>query len=351
MGLQIVQKLIPVDRYNWKSHTTMNPIGICIHNTANEAPAVNEVSYMTRVDQKISYHYAVDDIQAVQALPENRTAWHAGDNLGQGNMKHIGIEICYSLPKKLPAAEVYAKFDKAEKNAVLLVVQILKRYGWGIDRVKKHQDFSGKYCPHRTLDLGWGRFLNMIKAELNPPPVVVPKPFIEGSIIYPKEDITMTSTAGYANSVTAVLKAGTKCKVMKYHDKNGLYMALGDAQGVYFGCAWTKEFTKFSTENPFMDEINALNKTIEELNKTISDMNTKYSILESDYTEYKESINNTITSLESELKIKSDSLTQAVNSLNEYRNSTSGKIVVALVEFWKKYKEQILKSVGKLFKK
>ena len=24
-----------------------------------------------------------------------------------------------------------------------------------------------KYCPHRTLDMGWQRFLNMIKAELN----------------------------------------------------------------------------------------------------------------------------------------------------------------------------------------
>jgi N-acetylmuramoyl-L-alanine amidase CwlA len=80
MALTITQKLIPTSRYNWKSHTTMNPIGICIHNTANEASAVNEIAYMTRIDQKISYHYAVDDTQAIQALPENRTAWHAGDN-------------------------------------------------------------------------------------------------------------------------------------------------------------------------------------------------------------------------------------------------------------------------------
>lgn len=174
MSLQITQKLIPVSRYDWKSYTTMNPIGVCIHNTANEASAENEVSYMTRVNEKKSYHYAVDDIQAIQALPENRTAWHAGDNLGQGNMKYIAIEICYSLPKKLPADQVYAKFDKAEKNAVELVVQILKRYGWGIEQVKKHQDFSGKYCPHRTLDLGWDRFLNMIKEALNPTPVPQP---------------------------------------------------------------------------------------------------------------------------------------------------------------------------------
>ena len=46
------------------------------------------------------------------------------------------------------------------------VAYLLKQYGWGIDRVKKHQDWSGKYCPHRTLDLGWERFLNMVNSYL-----------------------------------------------------------------------------------------------------------------------------------------------------------------------------------------
>ena len=51
----------------------------------------------------------------------------------------------------------------------------MKEKGWGIERVKKHQDFDKKYCPHRTLDMGWERFLNMVKAELealNAPKVV-----------------------------------------------------------------------------------------------------------------------------------------------------------------------------------
>ena len=43
---------------------------------------------------------------------------------------------------------------------------MLKERGWGIDRVKKHQDWSNKYCPHRTLDLGWDRFIKMIETEL-----------------------------------------------------------------------------------------------------------------------------------------------------------------------------------------
>ena len=33
--------------------------------------------------------------------------------------------------------------------------------------MKKHQDFSGKYCPHRTLQVGWASFINLVKHELN----------------------------------------------------------------------------------------------------------------------------------------------------------------------------------------
>jgi N-acetylmuramoyl-L-alanine amidase CwlA len=49
----------------------------------------------------------------------------------------------------------------------MYVAQLLKNYGWGIDRVKRHKDWSGKNCPHRTMELGWARFLNMVQAELN----------------------------------------------------------------------------------------------------------------------------------------------------------------------------------------
>ncbi|MDU4892860.1 MAG: N-acetylmuramoyl-L-alanine amidase, partial [Clostridium sp.] len=103
---------------------------------------------------------AIDDKEAIQGLPFNRNAWAAGDGNGQGNRKYIHIEICYSKSGG-------HKFEAAEKRAAQEVAALLKQYGWDIDRVTKHQDFSGKYCPHRTLDMGWQRFLNMIQAELN----------------------------------------------------------------------------------------------------------------------------------------------------------------------------------------
>lgn len=55
---------------------------------------------------------------------------------------------------------------------------MLKERGWGIDRVKKHQDWSGKYCPHRTLDMGWQRFLDMVASFMNgaEPPAYTEEP-------------------------------------------------------------------------------------------------------------------------------------------------------------------------------
>ena len=62
---------------------------------------------------------------------------------------------------------VETRFENAEKNAAKFIAQLLKERGWGVDKVKKHQDFSNKYCPHRTLDKGWASFVNMVKDYLN----------------------------------------------------------------------------------------------------------------------------------------------------------------------------------------
>lgn len=157
----LIQNLIPKSQYPTKSPYTMVPKGICIHNTANDASAVDEISYMSRNFNEVSYHIAVDDVQSIQAIPFNRNTWHAGDGAnGLGNRSYISIEICYSLSGG-------EKFINAEKRATKEVALLLKEYGWTITNVKKHQDFSAKYCPHRTLDQGWQRFLNMVQGELN----------------------------------------------------------------------------------------------------------------------------------------------------------------------------------------
>ena len=126
---------------------------------------MSEVSYMINNNNQVSFHEAIDDYRCVQGIEHNRNAWHAGDGHGFGNMKTIGIEICYSKSGG-------EKFEKAERNAAERIAYLMKQYGWNLDNITDtrhtigtHQNRSGKYCPHRTLDMGLERFYNMIREE------------------------------------------------------------------------------------------------------------------------------------------------------------------------------------------
>lgn len=161
MTITIKKNLVNKDKYNVKCPHPMTAEFIVVHNTANDASAANEISYMITNDKQVSFHVAVDDKEAIQGIPFERNAWACGDGAnGKGNRKGIQIEICYSKSGG-------DKFTKAEQNASKLIAQLLKDRGWDVSKVKKHQDFSNKKCPHRTLDLGWERFVSMIQAELN----------------------------------------------------------------------------------------------------------------------------------------------------------------------------------------
>lgn len=145
MSYAIINNYIPMSLYPLKATYSMTPEYITIHNTANDASAINEIAFMTRNTAATSYHVAIDDKHVVQAIPFTRNGWHAGDGNGAGNRKSIGIEICYS---KLGGQ----KYADAETNAIDYIAHLLKRYDWGIDRVKLHRDWSGKNCPHRIID-------------------------------------------------------------------------------------------------------------------------------------------------------------------------------------------------------
>lgn len=151
---------VPSSKYSRKCPYGMSPSYITVHNTANNASARNEATYMRNNNNQVSFHDVIDDKEVVHCIPHNRNAWHAGDGgSGTGNRKTIGVEICYSKSGG-------SRFTAAEKNAAKYIAKLLKQRGWGISRVKRHKDWSGKNCPHRTMALGWQRFLNMISAEL-----------------------------------------------------------------------------------------------------------------------------------------------------------------------------------------
>lgn len=75
--VKIEKRIVPESKYGIKCPYSMVPTRIVVHNTANDASAINEIAYMTNNDYETSFHYAVDDKMIVQGIEENRNAWHA----------------------------------------------------------------------------------------------------------------------------------------------------------------------------------------------------------------------------------------------------------------------------------
>jgi N-acetylmuramoyl-L-alanine amidase CwlA len=122
-----------------------------------------------------------------------------------GNRQKISIEICYSKSGD-------TRFTQAEQNSAELVASICKRYGWGIDKVTKHQDYSGKYCPHRTLDKGWQRFINLVNNYLNPVTITL-------YTVTSKNGLKCRTGAGLLYPQVASLRYNQKVQV--FETKNG----------------------------------------------------------------------------------------------------------------------------------
>lgn len=218
--MNIVKDLVSKDKYGIKCPYKMQPTRIVVHNTANDASARNEIAYMKRNNYETSFHFAVDDKEAVQGIPLDRNAWHASDGNGKGNREGIAIEICYSKSGG-------DKFIKAEQNAVDLIVYLLKKYNWGIDRVTKHQDYTNKYCPHRTLDMGWDRFIKMIKTALESE-----KKPVKVNVIYQAHDNVLNkywSEVVNFNNVNSEGYAGCLG-----HAMDGLKVKLSNGAKVYY---------------------------------------------------------------------------------------------------------------------
>lgn len=141
---------------------------ITIHNTGNpSSTAGNERAWLTNPTntRTASYHIVVDAREAVEVLPLNEVAWHAGDGSGakSGNRTSIGIEIC---ERDMTLGE----YAQTLTNAVDLVAKMLHERGWGVDRLRRHYDWSGKNCPRLMNSdskwTGWYQFVQRVAAAL-----------------------------------------------------------------------------------------------------------------------------------------------------------------------------------------
>lgn len=181
--MEIKKNLVDPSMYSIKCPYKMTPELIVVHNTDNDASAKNEVAYMRRNDNEVSFHFAVDDKEIWQGVPLDRNTWNAGDGAGgKGNRKGISVEICYSKSGG-------TRFTKAEERAAAFIAELLIERGWGLDRVTKHQDYNGKSCPKRTLSRGWSRFLAMIQAELDKQTAPAEESFFPARGYFKKGDV------------------------------------------------------------------------------------------------------------------------------------------------------------------
>ena len=154
---EVVIDHIPANS-NKRTGRVMAPQYLTVHNTGNpRSTAANERAYLTNPvnTSTTAYHIVVDAAQAIECVPLNEAAYHAGDGRnGIGNSQSIGIEICES-----------GDYAANEQAAVELIADLLRRYGWGIERVQPHQHWSGKYCPRLILP-HWSTFVAQVQQQL-----------------------------------------------------------------------------------------------------------------------------------------------------------------------------------------
>ncbi|MCM1297653.1 MAG: N-acetylmuramoyl-L-alanine amidase [Muribaculaceae bacterium] len=154
---EIIKDHLPASSIK-RLHRKMVPQYLTVHNTGNpKSTARNERDYLTNPTNKTTtaYHIVVDAKQAIECIPLDEMAYHAGDGKsGTGNSKSIGIEICES-----------GDYGANERAAIELIADLLIQYGWDVDRVKPHKHWSRKNCPRLILPY-WDEFVERIAKEM-----------------------------------------------------------------------------------------------------------------------------------------------------------------------------------------
>ena len=158
------EQFIPKTATGRRPGIKMRPEYITIHSTGNpRSTAQNEADNVcnNHPKLKVSFHAVVDDTQAIQVLPFNEVAWHAGDGTGKGNMASIGIEICESGNRQ-----------KALENAIRLVKDLMDGHKIPLKNVVQHNHWSGKDCPRILRNkayvqgrYGWKWFYSKLEDE------------------------------------------------------------------------------------------------------------------------------------------------------------------------------------------
>lgn len=144
---------------------------ITVHETGNVnkgADAAAHAKLQARGNSRASWHYQVDDKEAVLSFTHEYRCWHAGDGAGKGNFESIAVEICVNAD---------GDFEQALRNAAALINQIMVEENIPLANVVQHNKWSGKNCPtNLRKKKNWKRFLEMVKRPDMTSELAQPKP-------------------------------------------------------------------------------------------------------------------------------------------------------------------------------
>lgn len=167
-GITIQQYIIPAGRRNRPGGSNPDTY-ITIHETGNSSAGADAAAHGAYLASSAgeasltSWHYTVDDHAIVQHLPDNETAYHAGDGAGgPGNAQSIGIEICVNSD---------GDFEAAKANAAALVRLLMAEHGIPLANMVQHNHWNGKNCPAtiRATPGAWEAFLALCGGESEEP--------------------------------------------------------------------------------------------------------------------------------------------------------------------------------------
>jgi hypothetical protein len=134
----------------------MNPKWITVHETGNPKPGMGAEAHRRFTHngggaEQVSFHWTVDDHEAIQLLPHEENAWHAGDGYtGVGNRSSIAIEACVNVD---------GDWQMTVANLAELIARIMHQENIPLDRVVQHNRWSGKACPTNLRRAGWAALL------------------------------------------------------------------------------------------------------------------------------------------------------------------------------------------------
>lgn len=166
-GVPLRRAIIPAGNPN-RPGARITPSWITIHETGNRQTGANAEAHRVFTHrerggpERVSFHYVVDDREAIQLLEHDEMAWHAGDgcdNLAQdtGCFRSIAIETCVNAD---------ANWSRTRRNLIALVRHIIATdHRFSSTRIAQHNRWSGKNCPQRLREEGtWPQLLAAIRA-------------------------------------------------------------------------------------------------------------------------------------------------------------------------------------------